>query len=178
MPHAISAWFDEEAESQIRRIWQNLSEAGISSSYHNGPFRPHITLSAYDDLRVQDLASSLSTYLESSPKIDLKFDSVGYFARPAGGAFFLTPTMTEALWNFRAKIAEVLRDYGSKLHAPYYEQDNWIPHCTLATRIPESQVVEAFAEIKKITLPVIAQITRVGIIKFPEEIELHELFLR
>jgi hypothetical protein len=50
MAYAVSVWFDEDIDREIRGVGRVMADEGISRFLHNGPFRPHLTLAIHDML--------------------------------------------------------------------------------------------------------------------------------
>jgi len=177
MPIAISAWFDQQTEDSVREVWRQLAESGVFSEFHDGPFRPHITLSAYVNLEVDSCVACLRDFLCTTPPLSVSLYSLGQFLLPTG-AIYISSLINEPLLAFRREIARRLSSFGSVLFLPYYEPDRWVPHVSLARGLTPQQLLAAFEICQKIPLPISAQVNRVGIIEFPIERELYELFLK
>lgn len=174
MPHSISLWFDENTEGAIRDVWRDLADKEISSKFHDGPYRPHVTLSIYEDLDVEAFSGELREYAASKPKFPITFESLGAFTGSTG-ALFLVPRPTLRLLETQQDVTSLLADHGSGATEPWYKPGDWTPHCTLAVDLEPSELSKAFDLCQGHKRPIEGVVNRVGIIKNPEEIELHEI---
>ena len=177
MPHSVSFWFDENTESTIRDIWGELARAGISTQFHNGPYRPHITLSVYEDLDVERFSQALNTYAASKATLPVRFESLGTFAGSTG-VLYLAPRPSIVLLEAQREISSLLANYGSGVSQPYYKPGLWTPHCSLAVGLEQGMLSKAFDFCQRLNEPIEGAANRIGIIKNPEEIELHEIPFR
>jgi len=59
-----------------------------------------------------------------------------------------------------------------------YRPDNWVPHCTLAERIPASLLPDVIAIARRLPLPLAGQVDTVQLAEFPAARILHAVTLR
>jgi 2'-5' RNA ligase len=177
MPHSISLWFDEGTETAIRELWNELARSQISSKFHDGPYRPHITLSIYEDLRVEEFLAALRSYADSRSQFPITFESLGAFTGSTG-SLFLAPRPTLRLLETQREVASILADFGRGVTQAYYQPEEWTPHCTLVVGVEPSKLSKAFDLCQSYKRPIQGIVNRIGIIKNPEEIELHEIHFR
>lgn len=176
MPHSISLWFDEGTEVAIHDVWRDLAESEISAKFHEGPYRPHVTLSIYADLDVEAFSEVLRSYAGSRTQFPITFGSLGAFPGSTG-ALFLAPRPTPRLLETQQEVSSLLAKHGSGTTQPYYKPGTWTPHCTLAMDLEPEELSRAFDLCQRHKKPIEGVVNRVGIIKNPEEIELHEIYI-
>lgn len=96
------------------------------------PHRPHFTLAAArvpDPSEVVDLAGEIA---RRHAPVPVRLGEVGRFGR--AGVIWLGPGRVRALTALQEDTDATLRAAG---HGnPFIERD-WVPHCTLATRVPK-----------------------------------------
>ena len=56
----------------------------------------------------------------------------------------------------------------------YYDNDSWIPHCTIGIHLPEEQLLRAVSIMKKNIMPITATFTKIGIMAFPPNKQIFE----
>ena len=160
MAYSVSLWFDENAERQVRNVWQSLADAGVETTFANGLMRPHVTLAHELELDLEPFVAVLRERLETQPAFDLTLTSLGLFD---SGILYLAARMTGTLWTLHRDVAQLVAKQGSG-SSLYYRPDFWTPHCTLAVNLTPEATLEAVRVCQKVT-PISALVTRVGIIE-------------
>ena len=162
MAYSVSLWFDENAERQVRSVWQSLADAGVETTFANGLMRPHVTLAHGLEGDLEPFVAALRERLETQPTFDLTFTSLGLFD---SGILYLAARMTQTLWTLHREVAALAEAQGGG-SSLYYRPDFWTPHCTLALNLTPEATLEAVRVCYKVT-PLSASVTRVGIIENP-----------
>ncbi len=168
MSYSVSLWFDPDAETQIRGVWQGLADAGIAVAV-DGPIRPHVTLAHSLNVDLEPFVKSLRGRLEAHPTFELTFPGLGLFVE--SGILYLSTVMTDALWALHRDVAGLTLEQGARSN-PYYLPDRWTPHCTLALTLTPETMLEAVRACRTVPFPLTARVTRVGVIENPSEVEL------
>lgn len=167
MSYSISLWFDPDAETQIREIWQGLADAGIAVSV-DGPIRPHVTLTHSLNVDLEPFVKALRERLEAHPAFELTFPGLGLFV---SDVLYLSTVMTDALWALHQDVAELTTEHRAR-SSPYYQPNHWTPHCTLALNLTPQTMLDAVRACQMVPFPLVAHATRVGVIENPSEVEL------
>lgn len=167
MSYSVSLWFDPDAETQIRGVWQGLADAGIAVAV-DGSIRPHVTLAHSLNVDLEPFVTSLRRRLEAHPTFELTFPGLGLFV---SDVLYLSTVMTDALWALHRDVAGLISEHGAH-SSPYYLPDRWTPHCTLALTLTPETMLEAVRACQAVPFPLTARVTRVGIIENPSEVEL------
>ncbi len=142
MDYALIACFEPQGDYKVRRLMRLLAENNVNDLYESLGFRPHITLTEFstDDFwgvqtRIQSIASRLKP-------VDVRFSSLGIFPGQAG-VFHLIPTVNDDLLQLqrtlRQTIAPSCQDF-----APLYEEQEWVPHCTLVLEMDPLELPRAY----------------------------------
>ncbi|MFE3546173.1 2'-5' RNA ligase family protein [Nocardia sp. NPDC059177] len=136
MVQSVELLFDERGETEIRRQWAALADAGISSP-RGGTHRPHITVAVAREIW---------------PRIDHQLERLTFTPLPVrlGGVLIFgsrrpivvrAVVVTEELLALQRRIAEVVAPCpGIPANlAP----GAWTPHVTLARRVPPERLGDA-----------------------------------
>ena len=160
--YAIVAHFDLETESTIKEVWSDLSDHSISKYAEEITVRrPHITLASYKNLDLDKFIPVFDDYYQSQTRIPLTFNVLGTFFNSS--TLFLTPTPSLKLLNFHSQhhqYFEIFNDNPNSLYLP----GRWIPHCTVANRLSNMKLEEAFTLCSQSLHTIHAQIEEVAII--------------
>lgn len=164
MPYAVEMFFDKESDARIRQIWRSLKESGISSYMNDSGSIPHVTLSVFSGLDVDDADRRLVSFSEKVSGFRLVLASIGAFPT-AENVLFLTPVVTEELLRvhktFHNEFADLREDQW-----PYYMPGSWVPHCTLAINIKREEVHEALEHVIKEYSPLCVDVERIGLVEY------------
>lgn len=102
-------------------------------------YPPHMTLAVYDDIEPDLVVGAFRRVFDQRSAISVAFSGIRFFRND-----FLI------LWA-RPASDRLLRQVHAALHAEidptlcheYYRPDRWVPHCTIAMRIPHAVAEEA-----------------------------------
>lgn len=140
--YGVVAFFDEKTEEVIKEIWIELEEQEISFyAYEVEDRRPHITIASHRKLNMANYIEAIDYWYSDKSSIDLSFNSLGSFFN--SGTLFLSPVISKELMEFHAEHHRHLHEFNDN-PSSLYLPGNWIPHCTLANRLSEEKLLEAF----------------------------------
>jgi 2'-5' RNA ligase superfamily len=157
---ALALLFDERTDRAMRQLWDRLEGQGVPSlrSHTHGRHVPHLS---YAVLRAWDLPAvieAVATLPDAGP-VDLPFDALGLFRR---GRAWLAPAATSLLFSRQERAVEALTGAGGDLHK-HYLPGVWVPHCTLAPRVPLAAMPTLAAAVYDM-LPLQARVTAAALI--------------
>jgi 2'-5' RNA ligase len=175
MAIAASLWFDDGLEATIRVLWSEVARRGISGRLHEGPFRPHITLGAWQPFDHLLFERALRRHLNDVPAIELVLGAVGAFPGDPG-VVYLQPGMNEGLIHLRRSVHEAADGLGARWGSPH-PSSAWFPHCTIAWQLDSGASRSALEFLSGIALPIRGFGVAVGIVDTPAEVELHRVSL-
>jgi 2'-5' RNA ligase len=175
MAFAVSAWFDAALEGRVREIWKLLSETGISSTLHEGPYRPHITLGLYEELDRSAFAHALRASMRNRAGLPVVLPSIGVFHNDPP-TLFLGVTVSPALLDLHDRVHRLSTAHGAGPR-DYFLPGRWNPHCTLAPAVEPTTLAKAIVLLSDLELPLTGSIERLGIIDTPAEVELEAIAL-
>lgn len=162
MPFAVELYFDEASTACIREWWQRLGEIGFSSMIDCGA-RPHVSLAVCEQIDMPAATALVGDFAAKAASFELSLASCGLFhGDPA--VLFLAPKVTASLLDWHARFHEVFPSVATGLWT-HYLPVHWVPHCTLATRIPKERIGVALDGIRGVELPLQCQVTSVGLVE-------------
>lgn len=168
MNHAIELYFDKASTQQIDALRHRLVAHGIPI---DAGTRPHISLALYQDLNEPTLIDSVRTFALRKCDLGFTLGSVGVFASNES-VVFLAPKITHELLSFHADFLNFMQASQQNLN-PYYDVNNWIPHCTLGLNLNDRELTDAIRIIKEFDhLPIRGTILQIGVLAFPPNKEI------
>lgn len=139
--YGVVLHFDFKTECIFNNLWKELSDNGISNyAYEIQNRRPHLTLADYSELEEPQYKELFDRYYESASRMSLTFNMIGTFIN--SGALFLSPNPTRELIELHFKHHTHFKEY-SQFSNSMYSPERWIPHCTIANRLSNQQLLEA-----------------------------------
>ena len=145
--YAFVGYLDHETEVIFREFWEDLSEQNISHyGVETKGKRPHITIADYDALNISRFIKSADEFYEDKEKLDLTLNTIGTFI--STGTLFIAPTLSTELLDFHSSHHDYFRTFNEN-ETSFYLPSKWSPHCTIASRLDENKMVEAFSYCKK-----------------------------
>jgi 2'-5' RNA ligase len=138
----VCAAFDAATDAAIHAVRERVRAAGISTLPERPPHRPHFSLSAArvqpgaELDRVTDVARDVAA---AHTPIPVLLNEVGRFGR--AGVLWLGPIRTRELARLQRDVYRALKHAGwSPAFGDRSAPRMWVPHCTLATRVPKPQL--------------------------------------
>ena len=149
MKCAIQLVFDEKSQIKVNEIRKLLLENGISD---NAVPINHISLAdiEIDNEQLSLINSILKKFSEENSPIKLILASAGSFMT-SENVLFLCPIITEDLLDYNNKVVAILTENKIKC-GKYYTKNNWQPHCTIAIRISDEELLKGFKALKSCKL--------------------------
>ncbi|MFD2613167.1 2'-5' RNA ligase family protein [Paenibacillus gansuensis] len=166
MSYAVEFFFDNDIERYVKDTWTELKTKNISSFMADiEELRPHITIAVYNsEIPIEQFITQFEIATNEMQPIDVKFDAISIF--PTSGTLFLSPTMSSQLLNSHVHYCNALRQYNNfDNYNGYNNQDNWTPHCTLATRLNKENLIFALEHCLHRFQPLRGEIIEIGIAK-------------
>jgi 2'-5' RNA ligase len=138
----ICAAFDAATDEAIYAVRERIRATGIVTLPDRPPHRPHFSLAAARVERGPELDRVIATAREiagGTAPVPIALSEVGRFGR--AGALWLGPAPNRGLPALQRAVYRALKQAGwppafGERSAPKL----WVPHCTLATRVPKPQL--------------------------------------
>ena len=144
MVHSVELLFDSATEAVVRRIWDDLTNAGVRSQASNkAPSnRPHVSLAVAEhmDDAVNDALRPILGLLPLACTIGAPM----LFGR---GPFTLVRLIVPSpeLLTLHARVHEACLPYMAPGPLPHADPGQWTPHVTLARRVDRRKLADALS---------------------------------
>lgn len=139
--YAVLIYFDHASEQAVRKIQTEISRTSGNTFLIDNKIYPHVTLSIFSKDDYQDLALDLASFTDQLCDIKLSLTSIGIFnSTPA--VLNLLPVVTDDLTGIHKKLHDLLSSRITSFN-PYYERENWVPHCALAVNVAPGELTGA-----------------------------------
>ena len=140
--YAFVGYLDYETETYFRKTWNDLSENNITQyGVETKGKRPHITIADYDNLDKDKFIDLLNKFYNDKSKIAISLNMLGTFIDT--GTLFLAPILSRELFNFHYNHHDYFKLFNENKNS-YYLPNKWTPHCTIASRLNEDNMIQAF----------------------------------
>lgn len=164
MRYAIELVLNEPATRTLREVKERLTTVVPGMRPLDPASDPHVTLGACNALDIEACGAMLSGMV-LAPPLSCRFDSLGIFATDPA-VLFAAPVVTLALLELHLGFHDRFQSVATGQSA-YYQPGHWVPHCTLADRVPPTLVPDAVATAQKLRLPVVSEFSGIRIIEIP-----------
>lgn len=166
MPFAIELFFDPRCETRLRRLISNLRQAQLGGTVliEDVKARFHITLAICDDVNEPVMCEVLQDIARNTHALPVILSSLGLFPS-AETVMFLAPVVDQEMLDVHRAVFERLDEFTEspwKLYAP----GRWVPHCTLALKLPRDGVQKALEHLMESTFPITGELIDIGVSEF------------
>jgi 2'-5' RNA ligase len=163
MRYAIELMLDDPPTRVLRSVKRRLA-ATLDVPAPPVSADPHVTLGVCDTLDVERCQAVLAD-LALEPPLPCRFDSLGIFAANPT-VLFAAPVVTAELLALHATFHERFRPIATGQSA-FYLPGRWVPHCTLAERVPPDLIADAVAIARTLPLPITGHVAGLRIVDIP-----------
>jgi 2'-5' RNA ligase len=164
MPYAIELFFDGRSDAAIRSLWAKFAADGICDYMAASQARPHISLSVFDDAKVDDIHGVLERFVSSHRRMSLDLTAQGRFLKTE--IIFLSPKPSVQLVEMQRWLDAELQQIGAQVW-PQYRPDHWFPHCTLAMKAASDKAGQVARLIDDHGLRDQVKLIEIGIVHYP-----------
>jgi 2'-5' RNA ligase len=144
MVHSDELLFDDETDTAARRVWDDLTDAGIRSlaSSTSPTNRPHVTLTVADHMD-DDVDDALRPLLGLLPIAC----TIGAPMLFGAGPFILVRLLIPSaeLMALQGAVHEACLPHMSPGPLPHADPGHWTPHVTMARRVKAERLADAMA---------------------------------
>ncbi|MBO0676380.1 2'-5' RNA ligase family protein [Mycolicibacterium sp. S2-37] len=144
MVHSVELLFDPDTDAAVRRLWTDLSAAGIrSQAGHRSPTnRPHVTVTVAPEMS-DAVDAALRPLLGLLPLDGLIGAPMLFGGRTLTLVRLLVPSAE--LLALHAAVDEACRPHTPGGPLPHAAPGQWTPHVTLARRVAPDQLPAAMS---------------------------------
>lgn len=146
MPYSIELRFDHALSARIVQVQRALAQRGLRLM-PQAAAAPHVSLAVYDErgLDPAPLAAMTERFAAKNEPLPISFASLGVFPGEER-VLFLAPAPSRALLDVHAAWHALVADLAGNCWS-YYRPGHWVPHCTLCTALPASDLARAIAHL-------------------------------
>jgi 2'-5' RNA ligase len=163
MNYAIELYFDDESSKRIDSIRHLLESNNVPVDVGT---IPHISLAIFSDVNENGLIREITNFSKREMNLHLELSSLGIFPT-SESVIFLAPKVTQQLLAFHRDFLQFMSKYSTDLNV-YYNDDLWVPHCTLGIHMSDDELINAIRLLKNNNdLPIPVTIKKIGILTFP-----------
>lgn len=169
MPFGVELYLDPVSAATVQHMWGQLADVLAlpprTDSTAAEQARPHITLGICQDLDVEVCERSLADFAATMSALVVHFASIGVFATDPAHVF-LAPIVTDDVLTVHRRFHERFRAFALN-PGEHYLPGQWVPHCTLAEAIAQTEVPRAVDACQQMALPFRARMEEMGLLEFP-----------
>jgi hypothetical protein len=144
MVHSVELLFDDETDAAMRRVWDDLADAGVRSlaSSTSPSNRPHATLTVAQDMD-ESVNDALRPLLAMLP-LPCTIGAPMLFGR---GPFTLVRLLipSAGLLALQAGVHAACLPHMAPGPLPHADPGHWTPHVTLARRVAPEKLADALS---------------------------------
>ena len=132
MSLSVCLLLDDPSDRAVRRLWQRLEDAGLTTllTHTHGRHVPHLTLASLLTYDLEAVRAALTALPPREPT-DLHLDALGMFRR---SRCWLGPAASGEILDRQRAVVAAVDSTGAQLHRNY-RPGSWMPHLTLAPRL-------------------------------------------
>ena len=160
--YLVSIYFDDKTEDRIQNYINKVAINSMNNYMIDANVPPHITISAFEADDEEIVIDLLDKKIKSLQSGILQWVSIGVF-NP--NVIFLTPVLNEYLHNLSLSIYEGLKEVEGINISKYYLPLQWLPHTTIAKKLSQSQLLNAFETLQKSFSMFSGEVTRISLTK-------------
>lgn len=143
MAIAINLRADDVSSSEVEQLCDQVAAFEDEPSMRMLGYRPHFTLAIYDSPAIDETAArqAMLRAATSEGQLRVAFRRMRWFVGPPL-VLWLEPVDDVALRRWHASVSAAIDPAYCR---PHYRPGQWIPHCTLGTRIVDARRDDAIA---------------------------------
>jgi 2'-5' RNA ligase len=173
MPYAICLKSCNATASEILKLWDEARIFEAKGSMQELGYPPHLTLAVFEQ-SPRDVGTIMAEVFSVQKELLITFDAIKCFDNE-----------TMVLWA-KPRSNHVLSYIHGRLHGHFepqschehYRIGRWVPHCSLATRVPQSAKPAAIQWAESRRLKFTVKFDVADFVQFPPVVIQQELRLR
>ncbi|WP_137134352.1 2'-5' RNA ligase family protein [Rhizobium sp. FKY42] len=173
MPYGISVKSCNTTALEIENLWDEASIFELSGSMHELGYPPHLTLAVLTQWPV-DISTIMTAVFSAQEKLSITFDAVKYFDNDLM-VLWAKPRPNQAVTCLHERLHDHFDPHTCHEH---YRVGRWVPHCSLATKVPKSAKSAAIEWAKSRRLAFTVEFDLADFVQFPPVMIHEELRLR
>lgn len=163
MDYGVILYFDDRNSNYIDNLRNKVYDNRVNSHTIDSGIRPHITLASFECENISEFIDNLKDFLKNEKSFKVNFSSIGIF--PFGKkVVYLSPVLDSNLSGIHQRFYESF-DSEDLNYTVHYLPDNWVPHCTIASRLDFNEVTKAVTTLQDEFKPIKAMVKYIGVIQ-------------
>lgn len=169
--YAVSLHFSQDVNEIISDAVSTIAGMTGDDFIIQNKVPPHVTIGAFHGMKENEerLMQIVEAFSNTQRSGVVRFTELGSFN---GKVLFLKPEKDAYLSEINKALHNVVLPEFEKGENGYYLPEVWVPHATLATRLHQSQLDTAMEIAGKISLPLEAAISNIGVYQCAPFLEL------
>jgi 2'-5' RNA ligase len=157
--------FDDDSTQTIKRVWQQIADAGISDILIEESDQPHLSLGICEKIDCHTAQRAFDSFVASIDPFEIVMPYIGIF--PAVGVVYFGVTVTEHLAKLHGQFTDIFKAIATVPNIIYFP-GSWVPHCTLAYDLKPEEVLKGVDIIQNNSpLPITCRVEKIALIEFP-----------
>lgn len=170
MPYGITLKSCNATAAEILKLWEEASLFEPKGSMHELGYPPHITLAVFAQ-RPPKISACMREVFTTQRKLSIAFDAVDYFDNDVV-VLWAKPVANQDLLRLHNRLHSHFDPFACDEH---YRVGHWSPHCSLATKVPQSARSNAIAWANSRKLAFTVEFDFADFVQFPPVL-IHENF--
>ena len=143
--YLVSVYFDKKTERHIQSYIDDVATQSGNTFMTNNHVPPHMTISALETLREEEIVEVLSNALSHMRRNKIEWVTVGTFPT----VIFIQPVLNKYLHDLSSVIYESVESISDTKVSRCYMPFSWLPHATIAKQLSEDEMRRAFDVLQK-----------------------------
>lgn len=160
--YLVSIYFDKKTNKTIQGLIDKVAGKTGNDFMIAGKVPPHITVSAFETKKEEEVLQKLQTIAEDSRQAQLHWVSVGTFLP---NVMYLSPVLNMYLQNMIQTVYKEVESVENTIFNRFYLPYQWIPHTTIGKLLSKEQMQDAFEVLQEQFVPFEGTVTKIGLAK-------------
>jgi 2'-5' RNA ligase len=167
MPFSIELFFDTKSDLAVQKMGYLLEKRGIPTIFSALGATPHLSLAVFERVESPKLHSLLKKAASNYPPLPFRLSGLGTFPGKEG-VLYLVPAANPRLLEIHAWFHRTFRGLweGNWSH---YLPGNWVPHCTLSTRLTLESLLMGITYLARRGVSVQGRCSRLALVEIHPE---------
>jgi 2'-5' RNA ligase len=168
---AVELSFDPVSEMRLTAVWTQLARRYVKRGPSELGLRPHVSLAVFPESAPTNPEALVLSLAAKLRPFTLQLGRIAAF-RTSEGVVFLEPVASSELRSAHRILGALLADEKPLVH-PFYREDAWVPHCTIATGVPEDEIDRVIEASRSTDGVGPVTVCRVSLVQYRPAIELY-----
>lgn len=158
--YAVVIYFDERTSEELRNTTKKVASYSGNFYMVETGIPPHVTIGAFSADNEIGLREMMGEFIHEFSGGEVVFDAIKTFEPKV---LFLSPIKDEYLAAANRRLNEIMEGNFLPADHNYYLPEYWVPHLALAVKLEKEQMKTAKEAVDSLSLPIVAQVTKVAL---------------